>query len=1222
METNEESTDGTITATVAKISALNDDEVVNGNCSDSDTSCNGQTDNGSESKQNGSSQAEDNGESMDQSETSNDVEDSETMEQENDNEAGVTKSVADTESSMDSSQLDADSMNAESSVKEALESGESNATNGNEASEEEEEEDDNNDKSATSEKDNKIDAESEKGDEEKDEAVDDSENSKDASVHDKEDVEMKDEESKDSEVSVSVKENDKEEGSAVDPSDNEESKDSVGEGKDNSRPSTPSTKIEDKNDDNNDAASDSQKEGADKEKVGTPTKEKSANKEPVATPERRTLRPRGASLSSPYSSAAKSTVTKTTPNKTDTSQVKTTSPAKTAPPLKTTPQPAQGTVKLLPKAAPKPAAPVVAAAAPAAQEELEGPDGSNGLRATAKFFYSIGMDIAREHIYNDLIRLQTRRLEQNKLADEEKNQLEKLKNAYEGTKQKNTELKLKMKRCPKCHFKTESENVMEFHRNHPHLVNQTSLSCFYCDFACRQPLAFSFHMEAEHNRQGYVEPRSAFWQCELCGYEHNNKSMLMKHKAKCEKNFKLVKNLLHKPFPFEEPIHKRYSPPAPNPTPQTAPSRLLQPQAPQRNVAAAPAGVRYNAPSQIFANTMVRSVAQQPSASSVLASMITQPQLNAQYQYGNSMFTLVSVNGRYVLQPAQSVPYGQVVVGQTTQAGQVLVPPNLLQQRPAAPTTTSIVTTPQPIVQPKSAPPAPKPAPIPTRAAPPSKAVATSKTPTPARNSKQFEVCEICGGFVKDRDSLRIHFYWAHKVDIQKEIFERKQPHLTCEQCTLRFWTYQGLMRHRQSTGHSANAPQTPTTPKPSVQPMECYICGATVTHILNHMSSIHSVSLKDFFNAKKCFCCGGTAADFENHLLWSHGFHVKLDKMSGLFTVQRVWQKNGNQMQQLTSWPEGVKAPPSNTPIPVGLYANTSKQGTLALPPVEAPKLMHKCHRCPFKCSIYSALVKHRKRAHMKDKEQCPLCGKSFMIGFLYVKHMKDEHLKECSINLKRLGRALMQNAKAFSRSLSGAVKRKAPNPEPVVILDSDEDDEADVPLAKLTPKSAKMDASAGGGGDEDEAEVVEEGVDEAMPVDEEEPNKSDAPAVPDDKTSEDKESVENTNESGAPAAPDDKTSEKKESAEKTNESGDENMEPVDKEPSESKESEETAKPPESVEKDADEESGANSEGKGAETKDQATDDDGEVSDATGKSQETSEASDSEEAMEVQESV
>ncbi len=35
---------------------------------------------------------------------------------------------------------------------------------------------------------------------------------------------------------------------------------------------------------------------------------------------------------------------------------------------------------------------------------------------------------------------------------------------------------------------------------------------------------------------------------------------------------------------------------------------------------------------------------------------------------------------------------------------------------------------------------------------------------------QQFEVCEICGGFVKDRDSLHIHFFWAHKVEINKEV--------------------------------------------------------------------------------------------------------------------------------------------------------------------------------------------------------------------------------------------------------------------------------------------------------------------------------------------------------------------------------------------------------------------------------------------------------------------
>ena len=66
-----------------------------------------------------------------------------------------------------------------------------------------------------------------------------------------------------------------------------------------------------------------------------------------------------------------------------------------------------------------------------------------------------------------------------------------------------------------------------------------------------------------------------------------------------------------------------------------------------------------------------------------------------------------------------------------------------------------------------------------------------------ANKGREYEICEICGGFVKDKENLRIHFHWAHKVDIHKDVFDRTPP-LVCNICTekTRFWTYQGLERH------------------------------------------------------------------------------------------------------------------------------------------------------------------------------------------------------------------------------------------------------------------------------------------------------------------------------------------------------------------------------------------------------------------------------------------
>lgn len=42
------------------------------------------------------------------------------------------------------------------------------------------------------------------------------------------------------------------------------------------------------------------------------------------------------------------------------------------------------------------------------------------------------------------------------------------------------------------------------------------------------------------------------------------------------------------------------------------------------------------------------------------------------------------------------------------------------------------------------------------------------KPSAPSGQQAGFEVCEICGGYVKDRMSLQIHFFYAHKVDRSK----------------------------------------------------------------------------------------------------------------------------------------------------------------------------------------------------------------------------------------------------------------------------------------------------------------------------------------------------------------------------------------------------------------------------------------------------------------------
>jgi hypothetical protein len=72
-------------------------------------------------------------------------------------------------------------------------------------------------------------------------------------------------------------------------------------------------------------------------------------------------------------------------------------------------------------------------------------------------------------------------------------------------------------------------------------------------------------------------------------------------------------------------------------------------------------------------------------------------------------------------------------------------------------------------------------------------------------NRTGFEVCEICGGYVKDRMSLRIHFFYAHKIEMPAHVFSKPLAPLFCNTCNERFWTSQGFAKHKTGVKHMQN---------------------------------------------------------------------------------------------------------------------------------------------------------------------------------------------------------------------------------------------------------------------------------------------------------------------------------------------------------------------------------------------------------------------------------
>ena len=218
---------------------------------------------------------------------------------------------------------------------------------------------------------------------------------------------------------------------------------------------------------------------------------------------------------------------------------------------------------------------------------------------------------------------------------------------------------------------------------------------------------------------------------------------------------------------------------------------------------------------------------------------------------------------------------------------------------------------------------------------------------------------------MKDRDSLHIHFFWAHKVEINKEVFQQHQPHLICDVCRSRFWTFQGLHRHRQIS-HGAGAKAVPARGQ---NLYKCYMCGEQVAYLATHLSEKHNVSIQQMFKAKKCYVCGlnfDNQKSLEKHLVKNH---------RELLTPQKF--KPGQS---------------GASPIPTGLFHNTSPRKSKTFQPecsicnIKFSSLekfskhcndyhIFKCYRCSEKLSSQELLQKHMFDAHRSDTDECQIC-------------------------------------------------------------------------------------------------------------------------------------------------------------------------------------------------------------------------------------------------------
>ena len=615
------------------------------------------------------------------------------------------------------------------------------------------------------------------------------------------------------------------------------------------------------------------------------------------------------------------------------------------------------------------------------------------LRPMATILFDLGLNLTKEQVYKDLIRIQTRKRSKNKLSNTEILQLNKLKDAHKNLSQKNLRFHFSILSCDRCGFKTDSKTVMVHHDEFAETGEDGDTLCGLCDFKVPRLSdnvmpKFLNHMRIAHKRQGRMHTQLLQFTCVLCLFETNLRVVLGRHVKKCERTFRLNRNLEPGPADCDIPMKsQRYTAP-------TLTETLSRRPVSQATHATVSEQLRKQAPvySAFMQNRPVRPSSSMTSASSMQA-LLGHTSSNVSgvpqqlVQVGGRLYNLVTQNGQTLLTPLASsqmpvvstAPRQMSVMSSTVNTGKLATLASPLSSSSvhsiAGDAARSVMSQFSP--SPES--------PFAQNDKNSVVARAGTKYSTSPSVAPDFEICEICGGFVKDRDSLRIHFYYAHKVEVHRDVFTRTKGPLKCDLCSKRFWTYQGLVKHRQVEHNFKNEDNS-----------RCFLCvRSNITEMLAHLKNSHGITRETLFRRTVCPCCGqhfGSPKTLEKHMLWVHAEIFK-----------QADNPEGQSMPQPGHIIENRAGGKSNT-VPKCLKCNLLFETTAAF--LEHCDRLHtyKCSRCLQKWSSLNFLKKHFSTVHGSEREQCPLCIESVVIGQPFIEHMKLNHLKRAAVNISRL--------------------------------------------------------------------------------------------------------------------------------------------------------------------------------------------------------------------------
>lgn len=603
------------------------------------------------------------------------------------------------------------------------------------------------------------------------------------------------------------------------------------------------------------------------------------------------------------------------------------------------------------------------------------------LSTVTAFLQELGSDVVKEQVYKDIIQIQTKKKVAGDLKDAEVESLEKMKTVYENTKKKVEHLQLQTKVCEKCRFKTESRVIMDYHNDFPHYdppwdLNKGWLMCAQsdCDFKTKTVAHFIFHQKDIHNVQAKFIEKDQYFQCPLCPLNASTKNKLEKHQQKCMKNFKLNANLQ----PYYHDVNFSMK------TCFYKPKKIITKPPPPP-------------PKPLVKPTTTMLTRQHGTAPVQPVSQANQP---------IKPHTNVAIRQRL---PLIRNPMTQQNVQRSMLQQQRPMPAlhraPLLPQRPTVPQQ-RLPGQPQKAVRP------------------------------PGREMAGFEVCELCGGYVKDRQALRIHFYYAHKVEMPQAIFNRPNPPLTCEVCKSHYWTTQGLAKHKSAQRHFVGATKpTPGLSGKIASEQECFMCMKLFPNLFVHFEKIHGMTMKDLVLVRKCIMCGLAASDYrslETHLVNAHGVLIRVNDY--------INDRN--------------KVVKPSTAI-IGGGKNVGKINYCVFCQIQFPDniqlTMHciKVHATCDTCGMVVATSKHLSMGHSCRKahinRSCYICGTMVISQEKYAIHLRS-HVKPCRVKLQNLNEEEIE-----------AVKNKLKREYKPAVISLDSDEDSDVEVVETKPSKTK---------------------------------------------------------------------------------------------------------------------------------------------------------------------